>query len=49
MDDPLPQPVIGDGGLMAALPEAPGFGRLVAADWIRDQPYEDPAGILDEL
>ncbi len=49
MDDPLPQPVIGDGGLMAALPEEPGFGHLVDADWARSQPHDDPAGILEEL
>jgi L-alanine-DL-glutamate epimerase-like enolase superfamily enzyme len=49
MDDPLPQPVIGDGGLMAALPEAPGFGHLVDPEWVRSQPHEDPAGILAEL
>ena len=49
MDDPLPQPVIGDGGLMAALPEEPGFGHLVDADWARSQPHDDPAGILAEL
>ncbi|MBA3234596.1 MAG: hypothetical protein H0T59_01220 [Chloroflexi bacterium] len=49
MDDPLPQPVIGDGGLMAPLPEAPGFGHLVDADWARSQPHDDPAGILREL
>jgi len=34
---------------MSALPEAPGFGELVDADWVRSQPHEDPAGILDGL
>jgi L-alanine-DL-glutamate epimerase-like enolase superfamily enzyme len=49
MDDPLPQPDIGDGGRMAPLPEAPGFGRLVDADWVRSQPHDDPDGILAGL
>jgi len=49
MDDPLPQPVIDVDGRMSALPEAPGFGELVDADWVRSQPHEDPAGILDGL
>lgn len=49
MDDPLPQPAIDAGGLMAALPAAPGFGQLVDADWVRSQPHEDPAGILADL
>lgn len=49
MDDPLPQPVIIDGGLMQPLEEGPGFGHLVDADWVRSQPHDDPAGILDDL
>ncbi len=49
MDDPLPQPTILEGGAMAALPEAPGFGHLVDADWVRSQPNDDPAGILAAL
>jgi L-alanine-DL-glutamate epimerase-like enolase superfamily enzyme len=49
MDDPLPQPVILDGGLMAPLPEEPGFGHLVDVDWIRQQPHEDPDGVLAGL
>jgi len=49
MDDPLPQPVIDVDGRMIALPEAPGFGHLVDADWVRSQPHEDPAGILTGL
>ncbi len=49
MDDPLPQPVIGEGGLMAPLPELPGFGHLVDVAWIRSQPHDDPSGILDGL
>ena len=49
MDDPLPQPVILDGGLMAPLPELPGFGHLIDPDWVRSQPHEDPDGILAEL
>lgn len=46
MDDPLPQPTILPGGFMAPLDEAPGFGRLVDADWARSQPHDDPGGIL---
>jgi L-alanine-DL-glutamate epimerase-like enolase superfamily enzyme len=49
MDDLLPQPTILPGGLMAPLPEEPGFGRLVDASWIREQPHDDPAGIVDDL
>jgi L-alanine-DL-glutamate epimerase-like enolase superfamily enzyme len=49
MDDPLPQPVILDGGLMAPLPELPGFGHLVDVDWIRSQPHDDPSGMLADL
>ena len=49
MDDPLPQPVIGEGGLMAPFPDAPGFGHLVDADWVRSQPHDDPSGILAGL
>jgi L-alanine-DL-glutamate epimerase-like enolase superfamily enzyme len=49
MDDPLPQPTILHGGLMAPLPEAPGFGHLVDVDWVRDQPHEDPDGLLADL
>jgi len=49
MDDPLPQPVIGEGGRMAPFEEAPGFGHLVDADWVRSQPHDDPGGILAGL
>jgi L-alanine-DL-glutamate epimerase-like enolase superfamily enzyme len=49
MDDPLPQPQIIDGGLMRPFEEAPGFGRLVDADWVRSQPHSDPSGILTGL
>jgi L-alanine-DL-glutamate epimerase-like enolase superfamily enzyme len=49
MDDALPGPRLTHGGLMEALPEEPGFGRLVDADWIRGQPHDDPEGILDGL
>ncbi|MBA3778159.1 MAG: hypothetical protein H0X16_02420 [Chloroflexi bacterium] len=49
MDDPLPQPTILEGGLMAALPEQEGFGHLIDAEWIRSQPHDDPAGILADL
>jgi L-alanine-DL-glutamate epimerase-like enolase superfamily enzyme len=46
MDDPLRQPTLLPGGLMAPLPEEPGFGPLVNSDWIREQRYDDPDGIL---
>jgi L-alanine-DL-glutamate epimerase-like enolase superfamily enzyme len=49
MDDPLPQPEILPGGLMAPLPEEPGFGRLVDRDWAQEQPHDDPDGILRAL
>ena len=49
MDDPLPQPVIGEGGRMAALEEAPGFGHLVDPAWVRSQVHDDPDGILSGL
>lgn len=49
MDDPLPQPRILGGGLMAPLPEEHGFGTIVNADWIREQPHDDPDGILRGL
>jgi L-alanine-DL-glutamate epimerase-like enolase superfamily enzyme len=49
MDDPLPQPTILSDGRMAPLPEDLGFGRLVDPDWIRDQPHDDPGGVLDDL
>jgi L-alanine-DL-glutamate epimerase-like enolase superfamily enzyme len=49
MDDPLPQPVLLEGGLMGPLPEGPGFGHLVDVAWIRSQPFDDPGGILDDL
>jgi L-alanine-DL-glutamate epimerase-like enolase superfamily enzyme len=49
MDDSLPQPVITEGGLMQPLDEAPGFGHMVDADWVRSQPHDDPAGILADL
>jgi L-alanine-DL-glutamate epimerase-like enolase superfamily enzyme len=49
MDDPLPQPEIIEGGLMRALPEEPGFGHIVDAEWVRTQPHDDPHGVLDDL
>jgi L-alanine-DL-glutamate epimerase-like enolase superfamily enzyme len=49
MDDPLPQPVILEGGLMTPLPELPGFGHLVDVDWVRSQPHDDPSGMLADL
>jgi L-alanine-DL-glutamate epimerase-like enolase superfamily enzyme len=49
MDDPLPQPELIEGGRMKPMPEAPGFGHLVDADWVRSQPHRDPDGILDHL
>ena len=45
--DSLAQPVVRD-GLMEALPDAPGFGRLVNPDWLASMPHDDPAGIIDE-
>jgi hypothetical protein len=34
---------------MAALPEVPGFGTLVNRDWINEQRYQDPNGILNDI
>ena len=45
--DSLTQPIVRD-GLMAPLPDEPGFGRLVNPDWLRSVPNHDPAGIIDE-
>lgn len=49
MDDPLPQPELLPDGRMKPLPEEPGFGRLVDGAWARDEPHDDPDGILKEL
>ena len=49
MDDPLPQPVIGEEGRMAALEETAGFGHLVDPGWVRSQVHDDPDGILADL
>jgi L-alanine-DL-glutamate epimerase-like enolase superfamily enzyme len=49
MDDPLPQPVLDAQGRMLPVPESPGFGHLVDADWARSQPHDDPDGILKGL
>jgi hypothetical protein len=34
---------------MEPFQEAPGFGHLVDADWVRSQPHDDPSGILAGL
>ena len=44
--DSLRQPVILDGGLMAPLAEAPGFGELLNREWALSQPHDDPDHIL---
>jgi L-alanine-DL-glutamate epimerase-like enolase superfamily enzyme len=46
--DSLPQPDIVD-GLMKPLPEVPGFGALFNVDWIREQRYDDPDGLIASL
>lgn len=48
MDDCLVQPVVED-GLMAPLPEAPGFGTLIDVSWIEEQQVIDPFGLLEDL
>ena len=48
MDDSLAQPAVED-GLMAPLPEAPGFGALVDLAWIGAQRVVDPFGLLEDL
>ncbi len=45
--DSLMRPVVID-GLMEPLKVAAGFGTLLNPDWVRAQPHDDPAGILDE-
>ena len=45
--DSLVRPAVSD-GLMAPLEVEAGFGTLVNPDWVRAQPHDDPAGILDE-
>lgn len=45
--DSLRRPLIIDAGLMAPLPEEPGFGVLINRDWILSQPHDDPGNILD--
>ncbi len=49
MDDPLPQPQLTAAGFMRPLEEAPGFGHIVDAEWVRSQPHDDPDAILDDL
>ena len=46
MDDTLERPTI-VGGLMRPLAAEPGFGRIVAREWIADQEIADPGSILD--
>lgn len=43
--DSLAQPII-DGGNMAPIPEAPGFGKLLDLEWATSQPHDDPDHIL---
>ena len=45
--DSLVRPSVRD-GLMDPLEIEAGFGVLVNPDWVRAQPHDDPAGILDE-
>lgn len=45
--DSLAQPEIGAGGLMAPLPQGPGFGTLLNPDWALSQPHDDPHHILE--
>ena len=46
--DSLAQPLITD-GMMAPLPEAPGFGALVNLEWATSQPHDDPDQILNSF
>ena len=48
MDDALLQPVVRD-GLMEPLPDLPGLGNLVDAEWIARQELSDPDGLLRDL
>ena len=44
--DSLVQPVIDD-GMMAPLPEQPGFGSLLDVGWATSQPHDDPHRIFE--
>jgi L-alanine-DL-glutamate epimerase-like enolase superfamily enzyme len=48
MDDFLPQPIVTE-GMMEPLEDAPGFGDLVALDWVDEQEVTDPDGVRDDL
>ena len=46
--DSLRQPVLRD-GRMDPLPEEPGFGPLVNADWLASEDVDDPDGLVRSL
>ena len=46
--DSLAQPVIAN-GMMAPLPEQPGFGSLLDVGWATSQPHDDPHRIFDSF
>jgi L-alanine-DL-glutamate epimerase-like enolase superfamily enzyme len=46
--DSLVQPVI-DNGMMAPLPEQPGFGSLLEVGWATSQAHDDPHRIFDSF
>jgi L-alanine-DL-glutamate epimerase-like enolase superfamily enzyme len=48
MDDPLPQPVVAK-GMMEPLATGPGFGGLVALEWVQEQEVVDPHGLFECL
>jgi L-alanine-DL-glutamate epimerase-like enolase superfamily enzyme len=48
MDDPLPQPVVAE-GMMEPLEAGPGFGGLVALEWVQGQEVVDPDGLFESL
>jgi L-alanine-DL-glutamate epimerase-like enolase superfamily enzyme len=46
--DSLARPTVVD-GLMEPLPEQPGFGPLVNAEWLAEQDVDDPDGLVRDL
>ena len=46
--DSLAPPTVVD-GLMEPLPEQPGFGPLVNAEWLAEQDFDDPHGLVRDL
>lgn len=48
LDDSLQRPVLSE-GRMQPLDQRPGFGRIVDSAWLREQPIDDPQGLVARL